>query len=298
MSENSHDQRIGPESFRSGSYLYRVSSDNFFSKLVVSSGQQSIAANIEWIMGAGVHGQTYILESKGTLYESQVSFFSGLHGMDITPGHPPTEEGNLQNALGERLSASTGSRCFACHTTASTTKNRFDPKRATPGVTCEACHGPSLSHIVAATMEQRDEAKALILNPRSLSPVDSIDFCGACHRTSVDVVMAQSYGVSNVRFQPYRLEKSRCWKTQADDRLLCIACHNPHEPLVRTASFYDQQCLSCHRLRGEESGRSSNAPGAKASDLVCPKAMSECTNCHMPKYDVPGDACEIYRSLH
>jgi hypothetical protein len=33
-------------------------------------------------------------------------------------------------------------RCFGCHTTASTTANRFDPTHVTPGFTCEACHNP------------------------------------------------------------------------------------------------------------------------------------------------------------
>jgi hypothetical protein len=196
---------------QSGSYRYRVSSDNLTSRLVVSAGQQSIAADITWIFGAGVHGQTYILETKNTLYESQVSHFAGLRGMDITPGHTQAEPGHLQNALGERFSAAAAAQCFACHTTASTTRGHFDPKHATPGITCEACHGPGLAHIVAANMGLTDQAKGLILNPHSLNPVDSIDFCGACHRTSMDVVKARTYGPINVRFQTYRLEKSRCW---------------------------------------------------------------------------------------
>ena len=96
-----------------GPYLYRISSDQLASRLAVSSGKQSITASIAWIFGAGVHGQTYILEHDGALYESQVSSFAALRGMDITPGHTAVDKGNLQNALGERLSTSAAARCFA-----------------------------------------------------------------------------------------------------------------------------------------------------------------------------------------
>ena len=47
-----------------------------------------------------------------------------------------------------------------------------------------------------------------------------------------------------------------------DSRLTCIACHDPHEPLVRDASFYDQECLSCHSSqRGEIQGAAAHLLG-------------------------------------
>jgi hypothetical protein len=265
-----------------GPYLYRISSGQFGSRLAVSSGKQSITANIAWIFGTGVHGQTYILDRDGAFYESQVSSFASLHGMDLTPGHTPVDAGNLKNALGEQLSTSATTRCFACHTTYSTTDSKFDASRAMPGIHCEQCHGPGSQHINAIHADQHNEALKTILNPAHLSPVESVDFCGACHRTTMDVVEStEAYGPINVRFQPYRLEKSRCWGTQGDARLTCIACHNPHEPLVHNASSYDQRCLACHAARGSESS------GSGATPAVCPVATANCTSCHMPKSAVP-----------
>ncbi len=265
-----------------GPYLYRISSDQFGSRLAVSSGKQSITASVAWIFGAGVHGQTYVLDHDGALYESQVSRFASLHGMDRTPGHAPVDAGNLKNALGERLSTPLAARCFACHTTYSTTSAKFDASRAVPGIHCEQCHGPGVEHINAIHADERAEAIKGILNPADLSAVESVDFCGACHRTTMDVVEStEAYGPINVRFQPYRLEKSRCWGSEGDARLTCIACHNPHEPLVRTASFYDQRCLACHLARGTESS------DHEATLAVCPVATANCTSCHMPKSDVP-----------
>jgi Cytochrome c554 and c-prime len=275
--------RLPAATLQIGPYLYRISSDNLGSKLEATAGNHSVSASISWIFGAGVHGQTYILENKGSFYESQISKFAGLRGLDLTPGHSPIEAGDLKNALGERLSDSTARLCFGCHTTYSSTDSKFDVARAIPGVRCEACHGPGADHVNAMKAGQIDEALKAILNPAHLSPVDLVDFCGACHRTAVDVVMAEgAYGPINVRFQPYRLEKSRCWGTQGDDRLTCIACHNPHQQLVREASSYDSRCLNCHGPRKGEASDSS------PSHAVCPKATAKCTSCHMPKYEVPG----------
>ncbi len=265
-----------------GPYVYRTSSDQLGSRLAVSSGKQSITANIAWIFGAGVHGQTYILDHDGASYESQVSRFAALGSLDLTPGHTTVDAGNLRNALGEQLSTSAAARCFGCHTTYSTTNSKFDASRAVPGIHCEQCHGPGVAHINAIHADQRDEALNAILNPAHLSPVESVDFCGACHRTAVDVVEStEAYGPINVRFQPYRLEKSRCWGTAGDARLTCIACHNPHEPLVHDASSYDRRCLACHTARETQS------PGHDTTPAVCPVATANCTSCHMPKSDVP-----------
>jgi hypothetical protein len=282
LDKNTTYSELAASTLQIGTYLYQISSDQRGSKLAVSSGKRSVTANIAWIFGAGVHGQTYILENDGSLYESQVSSFAGLHGMDLTPGHLQVEPDNLKNALGERLSTSTATRCFGCHTTYSSANSNFDPSHATPGVHCEACHGPGLEHVHAAQLDQLDGASAYIFNPANLSPVESVDFCGACHRASMDVIITdEAYGPINVRFQPYRLEKSRCWGTQGDDRLTCIACHDPHQPLVRGASFYDQRCLKCHV------GRTTESSGVRSSLSVCPRATTNCTSCHMPKSYVP-----------
>ena len=282
LAQRAPSPEIVPGTLQLGPYFYRISSGELGSRLEVSSGKKSILASIAWTFGAGVHGQTYILDHDGAFYESQVSRFAALDGMDLTPGHRRVDAGNLKNALGEQLSTSAAARCFACHTTYATTDSKFDAARAVPGIHCEQCHGPGAEHIRAIHADQRDQALQSIVNPANLGPVDSVDFCGACHRTTLDVVEStEAYGPINVRFQPYRLEKSRCWGTQGDARLTCVACHNPHEPLVHVASSYDQHCLACHAVRSSESA------GGDATPAVCPVARANCTSCHMPKSEVP-----------
>lgn len=278
-----------PGDFESGPYTYRFipgSSLPGYSLEVASNGR-SISYPIAWTMGVGVHGQTYLLEDNGKLYESQASSFSFIHGLGLTPGHKPAGEGSLETGLGTPLGTSEALRCFACHTTASSANSTLHTENALPGVHCEACHGPGLDHVNAMTAGQVEQGRRAIFNPASLTPTGSIDFCGACHRTMMDVILHEPEpGAYTIRFQPYRLEESRCWKTTRDARLTCTECHNPHAPLVRDAHFYDLKCLSCHSLRSDPRHKASGGTWA-ATPKICPKATENCASCHMPRSNVP-----------
>jgi hypothetical protein len=275
--------------FESGSYTYRFIANNTLPgySLEVTFNGHSISYPIVWTMGTGVHGQTYLLDEKGGLYESQVSSFSFIHRMGLSPGHRPAEEGSLENALGIPLKAGEALRCFACHTTASSANSMLNTADAVPGVHCEACHGPGLDHVNAAMAGQNEQARHAIFNPASLTPTSSIDFCGACHRTTMDVILHEPEpGAYTIRFQAYRLEESRCWQSTKDARLACTQCHDPHAPLVRDAHFYDQKCLSCHSL-GKDAKRYASSGSWAAAPKICPRATANCTSCHMPRSDVP-----------
>jgi hypothetical protein len=280
----------GPEpargSFESGPYSYQIVSAEDGLSLEVRSGAQSIASKLGWTIGAGNHGQTYLFEDGPALYEAQVSSFSSTHRLDLTPGHRPALHGSLEGARGNRLGPREAAQCLSCHTTAWATDGKLDPANAVPGIHCEACHGPGLAHVQAAA-DKTAKVRSTIFNPAHLTPANSIDFCGSCHRTTMDVVLNdRPSGLSSVRFQPYRLQKSRCWIKTEDDRLTCVGCHDPHQPLVRETASYDQVCLSCHSPQAHAAqlvaGRS-----ASGSPAVCPKATKACTSCHMPSYKLP-----------
>jgi len=170
-------------------------------------------------------------------------------------------------------------RCFGCHTTASTTSTGFNPERLVSGITCEACHGPGREHVAAVERGGAAHGRGTILNPSGLDAADSVDFCGACHATFWDVKLANERGLAALRSQPFRLQSSACWGT-GDDRLTCVACHDPHKPLVRASAAYDPNCLSCHVPPG-------SSPTAGHPGPPCPVGKSECSSCHMPKYEVP-----------
>ena len=86
-------------------------------------------------------------------------------------------------------------------------------------------------------------------------------------------------GSAFVRFQPYRLEKSRCF-IGSDPRISCLACHDPHQPANHQIAYDDAKCLACH-----SEGKPASA-GAAAK--TCPVAKQNCTSCHMPKVELAG----------
>lgn len=252
------------------------------SKETTSNETASLSVDLLWAFGVGHMGQTYIYQRNGSFYESQLSFYSSSQSLNITPEHSLAIPSNLEDAAGRRLTAAETRRCFGCHTTASVAKDQFDLNAAELGVTCEACHGPGANHSAAMKAGMQEQGVALIMNPKRLDPVDSVDFCGACHRTWEDVVGNgfTGIGVYNVRFAPYRLENSKCWG-KGDARLTCVACHDPHRPLESDAAVYDSRCLQCH-VSQAGAKKSADHPGA-----ACRVSTKNCTTCHMPKIETP-----------
>jgi hypothetical protein len=261
-------------------YRYEIARDTTGSTYSVSDGAQTASAQLEWAFGIAHKGQTYIYSHDGTYYESRVSFYRTLQSLALTTGHSSDAPISIDAALGRHMDASETHHCFGCHTSGSTVGGRFDASHAAPGVNCEQCHGPGANHVATMKAGRIDDGRRAILNPRKLSAVASVDFCGACHRTWADVLQTEITGVANVRFQPYRLESSKCWG-RGDTRLACYTCHDPHQPLVTDTAIYDSKCLSCHVTKSGE--KLADHPGA-----ACPVATSNCASCHMPKVEVPS----------
>ena len=267
-------------SFRAGSYREEIITKGEKSVLTVTGGDgaPSLSTDLQWAFGVGHMGQTYVYEKNGSYYESHLTFFASSQDLNITPGQSLATPGSLEQAAGRRMPPAESRACFACHTTASVTNNQLDVNGAVPGITCEACHGPGASHVAAMRAGKQEEGAHLIMNPSRLDPVESVDFCGACHRTWEDVVTNIGLGALNLRFAPYRLENSKCW-SKPDARLTCVACHDPHQPLEHDPAAYDSRCLQCHV----------NQPGAKTTDdypgAACPVSTKNCTTCHMPKIE-------------
>ena len=269
--------------FQTGFYAYRLFTTAEKTTLTVSNATASFSADLLWALGSGHMGQTFLYQKNNNFFESHLSFYNAPKALDITPGQSRSVPATLDAAAGRAIPPNEARLCFGCHTTASTTKNQFDPSAAYPGVTCEACHGPGAQHIAAARAKTEKRGSGLIFNPAQLARVDSVDFCGACHRTWQDVISGHMIeaGVFNVRFAPYRLENSKCW-AEGDARITCMACHDPHKPLSHDAASYDANCLACHASNAAEK-KSVNHPGA-----ACPVATKNCASCHMLKVEPPN----------
>ena len=263
--------------FAQGDTRYTIDTRDGRRRYAVRRGAQSLEVDLGWALGAGSVGQTYLYEKDGVFHESRISYFDALQAFDVTPARGGRAAATLEEALGRPLKPAEALRCLGCHTTATAPAGALDAAGLTPGIRCEACHGPGRIHVASARGGEPEPAG--IFDPSRLSPADAVDFCGACHATFWDVKLADEKGIAALRSQPYRLQSSRCWG-KGDRRLTCVACHDPHRPLERDPSAYDARCTSCHVA-------ANSTPTAERPGRPCPTAQEGCVSCHMPKYEVP-----------
>jgi len=269
--------------FKVDGFIYQVNHGPESPIFSVSVSEHNISKPLVWAFGSGKISQVYFTPEKDTYNESHFSYFDSISGFDLTPAQPAVrvaagkrQSGDaLQRAGGRTVEMNEARRCFACHT--SNVPANGPITNVASGLTCEACHGPGGNH-AAAEHAGLPQSAALIMNPAHLRPVDQVDFCGACHATSMDIQMGGGLGLPTVRFPAYRLLNSRCWMN--DRRIQCTACHDPHEPLVHETSAYDEKCLACHVVAGA-------APSSEKPGKACSTATKDCAGCHMPKYDFP-----------
>jgi cytochrome c554/c'-like protein len=270
--------------FAVGRYHYEIKTDARHSLYSVTDGTHTLTNSLLWAFGTARAGQSYLFKKDdGNFYEARVTYFSTLKTLGFTPARALASPKDLQEAMYRPVDAAEVRRCFACHTTASSIGEQFDEKKLAPGVGCEACHGPGAAHIAfiqgGAIPGASNDTPKHIFNPAQLIPVDSVDFCGACHASWWDVRLSGVKGVSTTRSQPYRLELSKCWG-KGDARLTCIGCHDPHQPLQTNPAAYDGTCLSCHIPSGAQN--KADHPG-----VACPVGDKNCVSCHMQKVYVP-----------
>jgi hypothetical protein len=275
--------------FKIGAYSYSITREGSRSVYKVSDGKDTVSTPILWAFGQGKAGQTYVVEIDRKYYESRVSFYNDVRGLDLTMGAPRAEPRSLTEAVGHRLDGADARDCFSCHATGVVSGARLQTDRLTPGVTCEGCHGPGEKHIEA--MKARDFADKRILNPGRFDANGQTEFCGACHRSWTQVMLMPPQGLGNVRFQPYRIFGSKCYSFE-DRRIACAACHNPHEELRRDPAYYDSKCLACHRAGEAAPPATGGGAGASTTSApttaACKVGKRNCAECHMPKYELPG----------
>jgi mono/diheme cytochrome c family protein len=261
--------------FRTGPYTYEIKRQGNQSSYTVTDGKDTVTLPILYAFGQGKAGQTYVLKYDGAYYESRVSYYNEVKGLDFTIGSPRTIPESLENAVGRRLSENEAGRCFSCHSTGGFVGGKINLEKMTPGIRCEACHGPGGQH-VAAIKEKRPAM--MIYNPADLSGDElTQDFCASCHRGNDEFTVLQTMAINNVRFQPYRIFHSKCYSD--DRRISCTACHNPHEPLKREVSYYDSKCLACHASKEKPAGVRAKQELA----VACKVGTKDCVTCHMPK---------------
>jgi len=239
---------------------------------------------LEYFLGSGHLGTTYLYSIHGYLFESPVAYYSATRSYDMKPGLESITE--LPPALPMQA------KCLRCHMSEVQqsdpgTMNRY---AGLPflhaGITCEACHGDTKRHLAT-------RGNAAAINPAMLDADRRDSVCISCHlegdisvervgRSAVDYKPADSIsdylsffvyegkdttrrGVSEVE----QLSMSQCKRTSGD-RMSCLSCHDPHytPSAQERATYYRSKCLTCH----------SDAAFAPSHHPENP----DCISCHMP----------------
>ncbi len=291
--------------FRTGQFSYSVETRQGKSFYNVSDGAQTISAPILWALGA--QAQTWVLLRDGKMYESLVSFYPSIDGLDFTTGDEHIDPKTLDQAFGRPMSGEEAKSCFGCHSTGAVVDHKLNLASLQPGLTCEHCHQGASAHLASIV---KGDLSTMPRKLGQLSAEDTSNFCGQCHRSWETVVRSHWRGPANVRFQPYRLANSKCFNG-ADARIRCTSCHDPHQKVVHRSSYYDAKCLACHApllpnvptsgttasatLEPVSAAPSSTTAAAvtPAHGKVCPVAKANCSSCHMPKVTLPSGRLEF-----
>ena len=272
--------------FRESPYSFTVERQGDQILYSVTNGSETISLPIRYVFGVGA--QTFVLERDGQLYESYVSYYPSIDGLDITMGDQQIHPTTVAQAMGRLLPSDQSTACFGCHASGAVVGGQLKLASLTPGLTCEHCHSGTREHFQAIS---NGTIQAIPPKLGRISPEELSDFCGQCHRTWETVVRNRWRGEVNARFQPYRLANSKCFDG-VDRRMSCIACHDPHQEISREKKAYDAKCLACHSSGAKPSAgmiaSHPKQPANKTAMRMCPVSQSDCVGCHMPKVQLPG----------
>jgi len=239
---------------------------------------------LDYFLGSGHLGVTYLYSVNGYLLESPVAYYANRNKYDMKPGL------TTFRAMPPALPITSG--CLRCHMSGlqredTGSRNHY---QALPflhsGITCERCHGDASQHVAT-------NGRATVINPIKLDPERRDSVCINCHLegdTNVEhhgrsvqdyrpgdrisdfisyfiyaSANASGRGVSEIE----QLSLSKC-KRISGNAMSCVSCHDPHytPPKDERADFYRSRCLACH---SQSKFIMEHYPG-----------NSDCISCHMP----------------
>jgi hypothetical protein len=252
---------------------------------------------VQYAIGSGTRGYSYVTDRAGYLFQTGVSWFSqkgSRGGWDKSPGF-------LEDRLSGRPLITACLYCHANHAQAlEGTENHYDrPFAAGIAIGCERCHGPGALHVQQGGGEPVGGINPTIVNPRRLDHPLREAVCQQCHLEGEVRVLRR--GRKFDEFRPglplesvlavfthaddsgekavthvEQMYLSRCFaKSAGEQKLGCVSCHDPHRRVTEAEriGYYRQGCLACHT----EHACTAPAPSRAA-------VKDSCTDCHMPRF--------------
>lgn len=268
-----------------------------------------VDAPIEYSVGSGQRGRSYLINRDGKLYMSPITWYSEGHRWDLSPSY------SKENKHFERRIVD---GCVFCHAGLTNPDPAHEhtfanPAFIEPSIGCERCHGPGRAHIDFHKFKRSKTDSDPVVNPSKLEPKLRDSVCFQCHLMGVGRL--HRYSKSEFDFQPgddianiwaifvrgskvddknsteavgqsEQMMVSKCYKA-SDGEMGCLSCHDPHltPGVAEREEFYRQRCVNCH---GDNSNHQtcSRKSETKADGV----STTSCIDCHMPKLsanDVP-----------
>jgi Flp pilus assembly protein TadD len=246
---------------------------------------------VQYVVGSGTRGRSYLTDREGYLFQSPVSWFSQKQIWDVSPGF---RTGYLSGrpVVGE---------CLYCHANRAHFReesvNHYDaPVFSSLAIGCERCHGPAALHV-------QDPHAGNVVNPGRLAPALRDAVCEQCHLEGEVRVLRRGRGLYDYRpglpLEQFwsvfvygdahgeerravnhveQMHQSRCYLQSSDeDKLGCVSCHDPHVHVgaAERVAYYRDRCLQCHQRQP------CSLPAAVRRQQ---RPDDSCVDCHMPRY--------------
>ena len=147
---------------------------SFYQKAVMNTpeGKSERTARIDFVIGSGKLGQTYLFWNRNMLFQLPVSYLTSTDSWVNSPGYPDGVADFARPIL---------PRCLECHTTyfeaRSHNSNMYKKDGYILGVTCERCHGPGSMHVDYLRQNPEADEPRFIQYPGDFSRARSIDLC-------------------------------------------------------------------------------------------------------------------------
>ena len=104
--------------FQAGRFSYQIVSDGQQSIYRVTDGKETLSESILYAFGNAHVAQTYVFRRGGRLYESRVSYYTAIDGLDWTIGDILNPPPSLEEAAGRDIDGDEARNCFSCRATA------------------------------------------------------------------------------------------------------------------------------------------------------------------------------------
>jgi hypothetical protein len=268
-----------------------------------------VTHKLDYVIGAGKVGHTYVVRRGDYLFEAPLSFYSETKKWDLSPGYDLADHGFTRPIL---------EGCAICHTgmpqaVADGIGLYRNPPFQDISVGCEDCHGPGELHVEERIKKINPKVDTSTVNPARLPGHLADDICMFCHQGGDTRVLQPGkkytdflagmplHEVVAVFKVPLKLEQraeadrmeamppvrgglsqpswwkntamklSKCYEASGG-RLRCMTCHNGHyvPGKAQAASYYRGKCLECHALSSRRAPAAAGAAAKKAPGCALP----------------------------